>query len=81
MKKLLAIAAVAIAVTACSPQFEDLEGIVPHDPDSVTLLRNIDGFANINIVCLNGDAFVLRSAKYDDLQILHIPASENRLCE
>ena len=81
MKKLLAIAAVAIAVTACSPQFEDLEGIVPQDPDSVTLLRNIDGFANINIVCLNGDAFVLRSAKYDDLQILHIPASENRLCE
>ena len=82
MKKIAFVAAgVALAISACSPQFEDLEGIVPQDPDSVTLLRNIDGFANINIVCLNGDAFVLRSAKYDDLQILHIPASENRLCE
>lgn len=80
MKKLLAVAAVAIAVTACSPQFEDLKGIEAQDPDSVTILRNVDGYPNINVVCLNGDAFVMRSQKYDDLQILHIPRAENNLC-
>ena len=81
MKKLLAVAAVAIAVTACSPQFDDLEGVEAQDPDNVILLRNIDGYPNINIVCLNGDALIMRSTGYDDMMIQHVPSSENRLCE
>ena len=76
----MVVAGVALAISACSPQFEDLEGVEGQDPDHVILLRNIDGYPNINIVCLNGDALVMRSANYDDMMIQHIPDSENRLC-
>lgn len=81
MKRLALIAAaVALVGAACSPQFQDLEGIEPTDPDTVTLYRNIDGFPNVLVFCVNGDALIMRSQKYNDLQILHIPSNDNNLC-
>ena len=82
MKKAIAIAALGVGLmaTACSPQFDDLEGVEGQDPDHVIILRNVDGFPNINIVCLNGDALIMRSTKYDDMMIQHVPDSENQLC-
>ena len=81
MKKIAFVAAgVALAISACSPQFDDLEGVEGQDPDHVIILRNVDGYPNINIVCLNGDALIMRSAGYNDMMIQHIPATENQLC-
>ncbi len=83
MKKRITLLAVALGMVAaaCSPQFQDLEGIEPKDPDSVQILRNVDGYPNINIVCLNGDALIMRSQNYEDMQILFVPDNENNLCE
>ena len=91
MKRLtILVAVMAVVLAACSPQLEDLTYVeAPQessavaeviDPDSVTVYRNIDGFANINIMCVNGDAFITRSLKWADWQIIHIPAGENNLC-
>lgn len=92
MKKLLILMTLALALSACtSPKFEDLttvergdEGSAGtaevRDPDSVTVLRNVDQFPNLNIVCLNGAALINRSANYDDWQTLYVP-SPNEFCE
>ena len=92
MKRLLLIIAVfAVLATACSPGFEDLTTVEASegssevvarvvDPDSVTIYRNIDEFANINVVCIAGDALVSRSSNYEDWQLLHLPSGTHSLC-
>ena len=72
---------VAVGITACSDQTTDLKGIEIQDPDTVLVYRNVDTFPNIAVMCLNGDALIMRSQNYNDLAILHIPANDNNLCE
>lgn len=92
MQRLIIIIAVfAVLVTACSPALQDLTTVEDTegsstavarviDPDSVTIYRNVDGFANINVLCVNGDAIITRSTNYEDFIVVHIPAGENNLC-
>ena len=74
------IVALALIVGGCSQQFTDLKGVEAENPDSVRIFRNVDGFPNINIVCISGDALIMRSRNYEDLQILFIPDNENNVC-
>lgn len=92
MKRLIIIIAVfAVLVTACSPALQDLTTVEDTegsstavarviDPDSVTIYRNVDGFANVNIMCVSGDAIISRSTNYEDWQLLHVPAGIHNLC-
>ena len=94
MKKAIVVAIVLgvflVGLTACSPKFQDLTAVenagdsditaIVSDPDSVTIYRNIDEFPNIGVMCVNGDAFVYRSANYNDVILVHIPSGNHNLC-
>lgn len=87
----LAAMVVMVAATACtSPKFEDLTTVERgdagsagtaevRDPDSVTVLRNVDQFPNLNIVCYRGAALINRSSNYEDWQTLYVSAP-NEFC-
>ena len=82
-----------LAATACQPtQFEDVEMVEQgdeatnlvaevRDPDSITVYRNVDRFANINVMCVNGNAFITRSSNWGDWQPLYLAAGTHNLCD
>ena len=75
------LTALALITAACSDQLTDLKGVEIQDPDTVSVYRNVDNFPNIAIMCIDGDALIMRSINYDDMMILHIPDNDNNLCE
>lgn len=89
---ILLVAVFAVLLAACgSPKFEDLTTVESddggssitaqvRDADSVTVYRNIDQFANINVMCVNGDALVTRSVSYTDYFVIHLAAGNHNLC-
>ena len=94
MKRILAVECLKIlAATACEPtQFEDVNLVQQDDgattlaatvldPDSVTIYRNVDEFANINVMCVDGNAFITRSSNWGDRQPLYLAAGTHNLCE
>ena len=90
MKRIVILIALALVLTACSPRFQDLTAVENagdselvsevKDPDSSTIYRNVDGFANMNVMCVNGDAILSRSTNYEDFIIIHLPAGNHNLC-
>ena len=88
-RTILAVLAIALVATACSPKYEDLTNVENagestviaevRDPDSVTVYRNVDGYANINVLCIGGDAVINRSEKWGDYVPTHVPGP-NGLC-
>ena len=75
------LASIAMVIGGCSDQLTDLKGIEIQDPDTVSVYRNVDNFPNVAIMCIDGDALIMRSSNYDDMMILHIPDNDNNLCE
>ena len=89
-KTIIAIAALALLLAACSPKFQDLTTVENpdgssitvevKDPDTATIYRNVDEFPNYSIMCINGDALVSRSSNYGDWAPLHLPAGTHNFC-
>lgn len=78
MKNLLTKFAVGLIVilslAGCQQQFQDIDSDyvveqrvddlepVITNPDSITVYRNVDGFPNYAVLCINGDAIGLQSS-------------------
>lgn len=73
-----ALAAVALLLTGCQEQFQDLDTqfysdpgeirqqypVLVTNPESVTIYRNADGFPNVAIVCVDGVPFSATSSTH-----------------
>ena len=85
---MLTLAALALAAAACTQQqFQDVETrwetpqadetleVVAVNPDSVTVIRNIDQHPNLAIVCYDGVAFVTHTREAPPLRVPEYDAS------
>lgn len=77
MKKILAVAALAlgatVAVSGCDPfaPYNDLENAPVTDPDSVVVYTAPDKFPNIAVTCIDGAAIVSTTR---EAAVTYVPA-------
>lgn len=70
-KKRLAIGMAAtgiagsLALTSCSQQLDDLQGINPQYPDAAQIYMNVDNFPNVVLLCIKGAGFATTTRAYN----------------
>ena len=55
MKRLIAAAALSLALAGCTTTLQDLEGVEAEHPQTVRVFMNADGFPNVNVVCVEAE--------------------------
>ena len=61
------VAAAALTATGCQNQYNDQNGVRQVSPDFIQTYLNVDGYANVTMLCIDGVGFATTSRDYTSL--------------
>jgi hypothetical protein len=71
MRRIAAAGLIALFLAGCNQTVRDLEDVPIQDPQKIELYSNVDQYANIVAICINGEGFVSTTRDYEAIE--HIP--------
>jgi hypothetical protein len=68
----------SLLLTGCQQQLRDLEGVPIKEPQKAEVYVNLDKYANIVRICIDGVAFAMTTRDYDPLT--RVPEWDSSFC-